>query len=79
MHKRTERLVKAYKKNYGLQDDSTITEREVMTHWELEKRLTSELLSSSEEERWQTVERAYTTLFEQLPWLNQQNDKAPTI
>ncbi len=65
-----EELVRAYAKNYQLSPDA-VTEEMVMRHWTLEQELTRELLSSSPEERWETFERCYSTLYSELPWLNE--------
>jgi SAM-dependent methyltransferase len=67
---RGKELVERYKANYEIPVDARITEEMVLTHWELEKNLTKQLISSTPENRWETFERCYTELYEKLPWLN---------
>lgn len=64
-------LVRRYKANYGIPEYSTLTEEMVLYHWALERRLTTELLSSDPASRWDVFERCYTTLYSELPWLNE--------
>ncbi len=42
----------------------------VLSHWELEKDLTKELLESNSENRWEVFERAYTSLYSKLQLQN---------
>lgn len=63
-------LILRYKQNYGIPRSAVITEEMVLRHWELEKQLTKELVKSNPENRWETFERCYTTLYEQCDWLN---------
>lgn len=72
-------LVRRYKKNYNIPDIVNITEEMILTHWELEKELTLELLHSKAENRWETFERCYTRLYSELSWLNriEEQDKEP--
>ncbi len=67
---RGKRLVERYRANYGDLPDGEITEEMVLRHWELEKKLTRELLESSEDQRWDVTERCYTRLYGELDWLN---------
>jgi SAM-dependent methyltransferase len=48
-----------------------LSEELALRHWELEKTLTQRLLQSTPEARWETFEECYTTLYAELPWLNQ--------
>ena len=64
-------LVRRYKANYGIPDRAPITEEMVLHHWTLERRLTAELLSSDPTYRWNAFERCYSTLYSELPWLNE--------
>jgi SAM-dependent methyltransferase len=64
-------LVRRYKANYGIPDLAPVTEQMVLHHWALERRLTNELLSSDPVYRWDVFERCYTTLYSELPWLNE--------
>jgi SAM-dependent methyltransferase len=64
-------LVRRYKANYGIPDQSAVTEEMVLHHWALERRLTNELLSSDAEHRWEVFDRCYTTLYSELAWLNE--------
>ncbi|HEY7501155.1 MAG TPA: class I SAM-dependent methyltransferase [Vicinamibacterales bacterium] len=63
-------LVRRYKTNYGIPDGAPITEAMIRHHWALERRLTRELLSSEPAHRWDVFEHCYTTLYSELPWLN---------
>ena len=71
-------LVRRYKANYGIPDLAPITEEMVLHHWALERRLTTELLSSEPACRWQVFERCYSTLYSELPWLNELSGAAST-
>jgi hypothetical protein len=62
-------LIDRYKKNYNIPTDAEITEEMILAHWELEKRLTKELLASNPENR-EVFERCYSTLYGELWWLN---------
>lgn len=64
-------LVERYKARYGEFPGFELTEEMVLRHWDLEKSLTREILESSKEDRWEVVERCYTRLYNELPWLNQ--------
>lgn len=68
---RGQELVRRYKKNYAIPGDAPITEEMILTHWELEKRLTAELLTSNPENRWEIFDRCYTELYSKLGWINQ--------
>jgi len=68
---RGQELIDRYKQLYGDFGDIEITEEMILRHWELEKALTKELLESIPETRWETFDRCYTTLYSELPWLNQ--------
>ena len=67
---RGQELINRYKKNYNLPTDVNITEEMILAHWELEKRLTKELLASNPENRWEIFEHCYSTLYSELWWLN---------
>ena len=71
-------LVRRYKANYGIPDRAAITEEMVLHHWTLERRLTTELLSSDPAGRWNVFERCYSTLYSELPWLNELSGAAST-
>jgi SAM-dependent methyltransferase len=64
-------LVDRYRRKFGLSAQSAVNEQMVLKHWELERRLTNELLSSTPDERWGVFERCYTTLYHECPWLNE--------
>ncbi len=68
---RGQELIDRYKKNYNIPADAEIKEEMILRHWELEKRLTEELLTSTPENRWDVFERCYSTLYGELWWLNQ--------
>ena len=67
---RGQELVDRYKKNYNIPTDAEVTEEMILAHWELEKRLTKELLESTPENRWEVFERCYSMLYSELWWLN---------
>ena len=68
---RGQELIDRYKRNYNIPTDVEITEEMILAHWELEKRLTKELLESNPENRWEIFERCYSMLYGELWWLNQ--------
>ena len=68
-------LVRRYKANYGIPDRAPITEDMVRHHWSLERRLTAELLASDAAHRWRVFERCYSTLYSELPWLNELSEQ----
>jgi len=75
----TRNSVDRYVKNYHIPIDAEVTEDMILAHWELEKRLTKELLESNSENRWEVFERGYTTLYSELDWLNRLQGTAITI
>lgn len=62
-------LVYRYRDNFGLSDAIGIEQVEL--HRKLEGELTSQLWSSTPENRWQVFDYCYTTLYKNLPWLNE--------
>lgn len=62
-----EEIIRRYRANYRLGDD--IGMDHVRRHVELEARLTDQLLESSPETRWSIFSDAYSTLYQELPWL----------
>lgn len=62
-------IVSRYRDCYGFSDAIGI--QHVERHKELEAELTSKLLNSRPENRWQVFDDCYTTLFKNLPWLNE--------
>jgi len=64
-------LLARYRSTYSIAHDAELTEQMVRRHWDLERRLTRELLASTVTERPQLFERCYTTLYRELPWLNE--------
>jgi SAM-dependent methyltransferase len=67
---RGQELVRRYKKNYGILPGTNITEEMILTHWALERQLTSELMQSTPDNRAATFERCYSRLYSELDWLN---------
>lgn len=67
---RGQELINRYRWNYAIPKDAPLTEEMILAHWKLEQRLTRELLESTPENRWETFERCYTTLYGELEWLN---------
>jgi len=76
---RGQELIDRYKNNYQIPHDVNISEEMILKHWELEKRLTIQLLDSTPEKRWETFECAYTTLYSELDWLNKLTGPDPTL
>lgn len=74
---RGEELVLRYKANYAIPADATITEEMALHHWDLEKRLTIQLLESTPSNRWEVFERCYSTLYAELDWLNRLSGTIP--
>jgi 2-polyprenyl-3-methyl-5-hydroxy-6-metoxy-1,4-benzoquinol methylase len=70
MQPRGNDLIARYKANYFIPTEAPITEQMILSHWELEKQLTQELLSSTPENRWETFDRSYSRLYSELDWLN---------
>jgi 2-polyprenyl-3-methyl-5-hydroxy-6-metoxy-1,4-benzoquinol methylase len=67
-----EELVRRYRTIYRLPAETPVTEGMVRHHWDLERQLTAELLRSTPDDRWAVFERCYTTLYHELPWLNEE-------
>lgn len=76
---RGQELINRYRWNYGIRADASITEEMILEHWNLERCLTKELLGSNPENRWETFERCYTTLYSRIDWLNQYIDSDKKI
>jgi SAM-dependent methyltransferase len=70
MEPRGTELISRYRDVFGIPTDVEITEEMVLHHWDLEKKLTNELLESTPENRWDVFEQAYTLLYSELEWLN---------
>jgi len=71
---RGQELIKRYKKNYHIPAGTKVTESMILKHWDLERRLTRELLDSDPQNRWGVFERCYTQLYSELEWLNESAD-----
>ena len=69
---RGQQLVRRYKKIYQIADEIDISEKMILKHWELEKRLAKQLRESTEDTRWNTFEKCYTELFLEIDWLNRE-------
>ncbi|KAA8966045.1 MAG: class I SAM-dependent methyltransferase [Mycobacterium sp.] len=76
MAPRGDKLIARYKKTYGIPAEANITEQMILDHWNLEKKLTVELLESTPENRWETFDACYTRLYKELGWLNQFSGRA---
>lgn len=63
-------LIDRYKKNYSIPEKVDITEAMIIGHYELEKCLAKQLVESTLENRWETFDRCYSTLYASLEWLN---------
>lgn len=70
------RIVARYNRIYHL-NPGVVGYSHVIRHWNLERRLTSELLSTTKQNRWDVFERCYTELYANLDWLNRSEDEAP--
>jgi len=79
MEPRGQELVDRYKKFFNMSFDAGVTEEMILAHWELEKRSTKELLESIPENRWETFERSYGTLYGELDWLNRLVNASSTL
>ncbi|HYF94928.1 MAG TPA: class I SAM-dependent methyltransferase [Symbiobacteriaceae bacterium] len=71
MELKANELVGRYIANYGIANGTEVTQEMVLRHWELERRLTRELLESNADNRWEVFERCYTNLYEEINWVNQ--------
>ncbi len=70
MEPRGNELIERYKATYLIPIEAPITEQMILFHWELEKELTQDLLSSTPQNRWQTFDRSYTRLYSELEWIH---------
>ena len=61
-------ILQRYRTNYGLGEEIGL--EHVRQHEALERKLTASLLESSPEQRWDVFSKAYTELYQSLPWLN---------
>jgi SAM-dependent methyltransferase len=69
-------LIARYKAIYSIPVEVPVTEQMILYHWELEKQLTQDLLSSAPQNRWETFDRSYTRLYSELEWLNRFVDES---
>ena len=74
MESRGPELVDRYRENYGILEGAGVTETMILRHWDLERKLTQELLESSPEKRREVFERCYTLLYREISWLNRLMD-----
>lgn len=74
---RGKELINRYRWNYKISADAILTEAMILAHWDLEKRLTRELLISTPANRWEVFERCYSTLYTELNWLNMYIEPGP--
>lgn len=79
MEPRGNALIARYKAVYSIPAEAAVTEEMILTHWELEKKLTKDLLSSTSRDRWETFDRSYTRLYGELEWLNQFAGESPAV
>jgi SAM-dependent methyltransferase len=63
-------IVERYKANYGIASETHISPWMIQRHWDLERLLAKEMLDTPSETRTAVFETAYTTLYRELPWLN---------
>lgn len=78
MEPRGPELVARYKANYSIPTEAPVTEQMILAHWELEKQLTHDLLTSSPQNRWETFDQSYTRLYSDLDWLNRFSGESRT-
>lgn len=71
-------LIDRYKANYGIPAEAPVSEDMILRHWDLERTLTSELVRSTPENRWEVFDHCYTTLYAELEWLNRWAGADPT-
>ncbi len=64
-------LLARHRRKFGLAPGLRLDEAMVQEHWTLERRLADELRACPREGRWAAFERAYTTLYQRCPWLNE--------
>jgi 2-polyprenyl-3-methyl-5-hydroxy-6-metoxy-1,4-benzoquinol methylase len=64
-------LVERYRRNYGIPASTPLTAADVARHLERELELTERLLASAPEERREVFDACYSSLYEELPWLNE--------
>ena len=67
---RGKELVTRYKKQYRIPMHDNVSEEMILAHWELERRLTKDLVESLPINRWEIFERCYSNLYTELEWLN---------
>jgi SAM-dependent methyltransferase len=80
MEPRGNELIARYKAVYSMGVEAPVTEEMILAHWELEKQLTQDLLSSTPQNRWETFDRSYTRLYSDLEWLNRSaGESRPTM
>lgn len=76
---RGQELINRYKRNYKISDDVFISEKMILNHWQLEKKMRNRLLESSSEKRWETFEECYTILYKELEWLNKYSGSGSNV
>lgn len=76
MEPRGTELIERYKAVYSIPAEASITEQMILDHWELEKQLTHDLLSSTPQDRWETFDRCYSRLGSDLEWLDRCVEKS---
>lgn len=64
----SQELIRCYKLKFGLPAEAKITEEMCLEHWDLEKRLATELLESTPETRSKVFKHCYDRLYSQLKW-----------
>jgi 2-polyprenyl-3-methyl-5-hydroxy-6-metoxy-1,4-benzoquinol methylase len=80
MQPRGNELIARYKAVYSIPVEVPITEQMILSHWDLERQLTQDLLSSTLENRWEMFDRSYTRLYGELEWLNRfAGESQPTV
>ncbi len=61
-------VVGRYCENYGIPLSHAISIDRIRDHWNLERKLRSDILGSGSDVRWQVSDRAYSQLYELLAW-----------
>jgi len=65
-------IIERYRKIYNLDDSVGI--EDAQKHWDLERKLTEQLLNSSPNDRWEVFSQSYSQLYSDLPWLNKADE-----
>jgi SAM-dependent methyltransferase len=65
-------ILQRYRTIYNLDDSIDI--EQARKHWDVERKLTQQLLNSAPGDRWELFSKAYSQLYSELPWLNKADE-----